>query len=144
MKIFLIDILDLLLIIIIPSVIIVGLLILFLCGIYHVKKNEIYIMEKYNEFYKTIEEGWYYFTPLIYHRAAKYKKGILKRTIHLENGNDINIDYEIIDVKKYHYSKKKISDTLIELTSDKTNITLDYLNSNFVNIGIKIINITKI
>lgn len=144
MKIILIETLDLLLITLIPSLIIVGLLILFSCGIYHVKKTDIYIIEKYNEYFKTLENGWYYFLPLIYHRAAKYKKGVLSRTIHLENGNDINIEYEIIDVKIYHYSKKKISDTLIELTSNKENITIDYLNLEFNKIGINIKNIFKI
>ncbi|MGM9873322.1 MAG: hypothetical protein ACI31G_00140 [Bacilli bacterium] len=145
MKIFLIDILDLLLIIVIPSVIILGLLIILSTGLYRVKNDEIYIIEKYNEYYKTIDKkGWYYFTPLVYHRAAKYKKGTLSRTIRLENGIDINLIYEIVDVNKYHYSKKKISDNLLEITKDKTNITIEYLNDNFINIGIKIISVDKI
>ena len=40
-------------------VILFGVILFFVTGIYHVKKNEIYIIEKYNEFFKLINKGWY-------------------------------------------------------------------------------------
>ncbi len=135
--------LDIALIIIIPSVIVLGILIILLTGVYHVKKDRIYIIEKYNQFDRTLTSGWYYLLPLIYRRAAFYSLKNQYRVIKLENGKYIKVTYKIVDVKTYHYKAIQIDIYLKQITKDKDDITFDYLKDEFNKIGIELIKIEQ-
>lgn len=136
--------LDLALIIVIPSVLILGMIILLLCGVYHVRANRVYIIEKYNEFNRLLYEGWYFLPPLIYRRAAFYSLLPQYRTICLENGKYIKITYQIEDAKLYHYSRKMIDVYLLDITRSKNDITLQYLIEEYTKIGIKLISVQEV
>ena len=136
--------LDLALIIIIPLVLVVGMVILLLCGVYHVRANRVYIIEKYNEFNRLLYTGWYFLPPLIYRRAAFYSLLPQYRTICLENGKYIKITYQIEDAKLYHYSRKMIDVYLLEITRPKSDITLEYLTEEYTKIGVKLISVQEV
>ncbi len=126
------------------GVVILGIGVIFLTGIYHVRKGRVYIMEKYNEFYKTLEPGWYYFMPLIYHRRAWYPTTDQVRTYKLENGNTINLYYRIIDVVKYHYGQIKIYDKLMQIVDTNESVNDEVFKEGFNEIGIEYIKIEPV
>lgn len=144
MKIFSLSALDLLLIIVPIVVLFLGISMIALSGVYIVKKNMVYVIEKYNQFDKLLYEGKYFLTPLVYHKAAKYSLLSQTRTLSLENGNNINFTYKIVDVYKYHYTKTKINDYLNKIVKNVEHITFEYIKEEFNKVGIEVISIQKI
>ncbi|MCD8209207.1 MAG: hypothetical protein LUC31_00025 [Coprobacillus sp.] len=129
--------------IVLAIAIVVGLAIFFSTGIYHVRKGRIYIIEKYNEYYKTLEPGWYYFMPLVYHRRAWYKTDIQVQTFHLNNGNVINLYYRIADVAKYHYTAIKVFDKLMDVVNNNDDLDDQLFREAFQEIGLEYIKVER-
>ncbi len=129
--------------IVLAIAIVVGVAMFFASGIYHVRKGRIYIIEKYNEYYKTLGPGWYYFMPLVYHRRAWYKSGTQVSTFHLENGNVINLYYRIADVAKYHYAAIKVFDKLMEVVNSNEDLQDDMFKEAFAEIGLEYIKVER-
>ncbi len=126
------------------GVVIVAVGVIFLTGIYHVRKGRVYIMEKYNEFYKLLEPGWYYFAPLVYRRRAWYPTTDQVRTYKLDNGNTINLYYRIKDVCLYHYGGIKIYDKLIQIVDTHESVNDEIFKEGFNEIGIEYIKIEPV
>lgn len=133
-------------IVILTTCIIVAFIAIFffvLASVYHVKKGHAIVMEKMQEYYGIYQSGWYWFWPFLYHRVGYYNLKPTKQ-IRLSNGKKAEITYEIVDLKKYHYSKISVETFINKITIDKTNVDLEFLKVNLAQIGIILINIRPI
>ncbi len=122
----------------------IGILFFVLTCIYYVKKDTKMIIEKMQEYYKTCEHGWYWFWPFVYRRVGYYTTNNAKKTFYLNNGKKVEIKYNIIDVKTYHYTQKPIDRFINEITLLKEDISFDYLKDNLLKIGVELISIRQV
>ncbi len=136
--------LDIAIIISIPSAIIIGLLIFFLAGLHRVPKNHVIVMEKARNFYCIYEKGTHFKMPIAYQKAGVYCVVPQTRTYTANNGNHLDITYQIVDVKLYHYSGLRFEDIMHKIEKENSEINLTTLTDNFNKYGLKFINIKKI
>ena len=108
--------------------ILIGLIILFCSGIMIVKKGQVVIIEKLNEYYKTYKSGVYYLNPFKYRRVGIYntKPQEYKITI---NQQIILIKVVITDYQKYHYSNAIIKDVVNKAQESHTNSIEEFINA---------------
>lgn len=135
--------LDLLLLILIPSVIVIGTILFLLAGVYKVKENQMMVIEKYNSFYGLYKKGIYFFFPNVHRRVGVYTIATMEKDIHLKNGNRLVLTYLVEDVKKYHYSKNDVEAQVVETSSNVEEMNEDILKDCLNEIGIKYISIRK-
>ena len=134
---------DLVFIIAVGVSILLGLFIFFLAGLYHVKKDYAIIIERAREYYKTYEKGWHFKMPIKYQRVGLYCLAPQVRTYIANNGNKLSVTYQIVDVKKYHYSGMKFEVLMKVIEKENSEITLTVLENKFNEYGLKFINIKK-
>lgn len=129
--------------IIVPSVILVGALIFFLSGVYHVKDNQVMIIEKYDAFYKECPKGRYFFFPLIYKRRGVYTTSPMEKDIKVINGKVLTITYQVVDAKKYHYTKESIEFLVNKANQENTEMNKKILDTTLDNMGLKFLGIRE-
>lgn len=120
--------------------ILIGCIFFIMSCIYHVKKGTVIVVEKMQEYYGIYQEGWYWFWPFVYRRVGYYRLET-KKEIRLNNGKRALLHYKILDVKKFHYSKINLEAFINKITLDKLDVTVEFLKSNFLQIGVELINI---
>ena len=135
--------LDIVLLIILSSVILLSVIIFFLSGVYRVKKGYTMIIEKAEEFYKECGEGKYFFMPVVYKRKGIYPLSPLEKDVHLENGNTLILTFQIIDVKKFHYSSRDVELEINKAAKENEEMDEEVLRSTLENIGVKYLGIRK-
>ena len=120
---------------------VVGLVIFFITGLFRVKEGHVMIIEKMNEYHKICEKGWYFFLPVKYRRVGYYNIQEQTRVITLGEVKKILLTYQIIDVKKYHYSQVRV-EHYVELIRKKNPVMSEEILANELNkIGIKYISV---
>ena len=131
--------LEITLLIVVIVVLVIGPLIFFLSGIYKVKKNQVMVIEKIDTFYKLYEEGKYFLMPILYKRRGVYTLGKQTRLLKIEGLKDIEITFEINDVKKYHYSKDDVISKINEVYYSGVQIDEEILKNSLMDIGVTFI-----
>lgn len=109
-----------------------------------VGKNRVYVVEKLGIFNKLLTTGIHFNFPLIYQIVGKYNVNIIKAQNKI-NDYEIEVEYKISDVKKYHYSQKEYLKE-VELQFEKVdNISPEEIQNILIDkanlLGVEIINI---
>lgn len=109
-----------------------------------VGKNRVYVVEKLGIFNKLLATGIHFNFPLIYQIVGKYNVNIIKAQNKI-NDYEIEVEYKISDVKKYHYSQKEYLKE-VELQFEKVdNISPEEIQNILIDkanlLGVEIINI---
>lgn len=135
---------DLIFIIAVGVALVLGAIIFFFAGLYHVKKDYVIIVEKARKFYALYEEGWHFKMPVAYQRVGLYCVAPQVRRYVATSGNKLSITYQIIDAKKYHYSGINFDTLMKVIEKENSEITLTVLENKFNEYGLKFINIQKV
>lgn len=135
--------LDLIIIISIPSALLLGAIIFFLAGLHHPPKNHAIVIEKVKEFYCVHDKGVHFHMPIIYQRAGVYCIVPQTRTYVANNGNSLEITYQVEDVKTYHLNHITFEELMRKIEKENSEINLTILTDNFAKYGLKFINIKK-
>lgn len=135
--------LDLVLIISASAAILIGALIFFLAGLHRVPKNHAIVIEKAREFYCIYESGIHFKMPIVYQRVATYVTAPQIRRYTATNGNKLDITYQLVDVKKYHFNFIRFEDLMARIEKENSEINLTVLTDKFASYGLKFISIKK-
>ena len=136
--------LDIALLIGVGSAIIIGALIFFLAGTYHVKKGYEVIIEKANEYYTTLREGWHFKMPIVYQRAGTYCVAPQVRRYTSQAGNKLSVTYHVKDTKTFHYCGLQFETIMLKIEKENSEITLPVLQNTFSKYGLEFLNIQKV
>ena len=135
--------LDIILLASIGGALLLGLIIFFLAGLHKVPKNHVIVIEKAREFYCIYEKGIHFKMPIIYQKAGVYCVEPLVRKYVANNGNHLDITYQIVDVRKYHEFGQGFEDIMKIIEKENSEINLTTLSNSFEKYGLKFINIKK-
>ena len=123
--------------------ILIGCGIFFLAGLHRVPKKHAIVIEKAKEFYCVFDKGTHFLMPVVYQRAGIYCIVPQTRKYIAQNGNSLDVTYQIVDVKKYHYNFVKIDDLLLRIEKENSEINLTVLTEKFEAYGLKFISVQK-
>ena len=135
--------LDIVIIISIPSALLIGALIFFLAGLHRVPKKHAIVIEKARAFYFVYDSGVHFKIPIVYQRVGVYCIVPQTKKYVANNGNSLDITYQIEDVKLFHYSNISIDSLMKKIEKENSEINLTILNQYFSKYGLKFINIKK-
>ena len=135
--------LDLVLLISAGVAIIIGAIIFFIAGLHRAPKNHAIVIEKAREFYCVYDSGIHFKMPIVYQRVGIYCTAPQVRRYKAQNGNALDITFQIVDVKKYHYNFIRFEDLMARIEKENSEINLTVLTDKFANYGLKFINIKK-
>lgn len=135
--------LDIVILISIGAAIVIGVLIFFLAGLHHVPKRHAIVIEKAREFYCVHDKGTHFHMPIIYQKAGTYCIEPQVRKYVANNGNKLDITYQIVDVEKYHYHYITIDDLMKRIERENSEINLTVLTDKFSQFGLKFIKVEK-
>ena len=135
--------LDIVILISVPSALLIGLLIFFLAGLYRVPKNHAIVIEKARDFYCVYDSGVHFKMPIAYQRVGVYCIVPQIKKYVANNGNSLDITYQIIDVKLFHYSNISFDALMRKIEKENSEINLTILTDYFNKYGLKFINIKK-
>lgn len=138
-KILNLSILDKALLISLAIILVLGILFFFLAGLHRVPKNHAIVMEKAKQFYCIYDKGIHFLMPIAYQRVGIYCIAPQVRKYVANNGNHIDITYQVIDVQKYHYNYISFEELMQRIEKENTDITIDVLQSKFALYGLKFI-----
>lgn len=134
---------DIAIIIAVPSAILIGLLMFFFAGLHHPRKNYAIIIEKARAFHCVYDQGFHFKMPIVYQRVGTYCIVPQTRTYLTNNGNNLDVTFQIEDVKTYHYAPIKFNDIMRKIEKENSEINLTILTETFNKYGLKFINIKK-
>lgn len=112
---------------VLPTAIAIGVILFFLTGFIHIKKNYTGIIEKLDEFYGIYESGYHYFKPFVYRRVGMYKNTPREFEIMI-CGVNIKFKIQIKDFKIYHYSGKYFDDLVDKLKVEEYANVEEFIN----------------
>ena len=135
--------LDIAIIIAIPSAIVIGFGIFLLAGVHRVPKKHAIVIERVKDFYCIYDKGTHFKFPIVYQKVGVYCIVPQTRTYTANNGNKLDITYQITDVKKYHYNFKSLEDIMLDVEKENSEVNLTVLEKAFDQYGLKFINIKK-
>ena len=135
--------LDIALLIVGGAAILIGVGIFFLAGVHRVPKRHAIVMEKAGEFYCIFDKGTHFLMPIAYQKVGVYCIVPQTRKYIAQNGNSLDITYQVVDVKKYHYNFVKIDDLMRRIERENSEINLTVLTEKFEAYGLKFINVQK-
>ena len=135
--------LDIALLIATGIIIVLGVLVFFLTGIYHVKKDYAIVINKAGQFYCVHDKGTHFHMPIVYQRAGLYCTAPIVKRYVANNGNHLDITYQIIDVEKYHNNRISLDDLMKRIEKENSEINFTVLSEKFSLYGLKFININK-
>ena len=135
--------LDIAIMISIPAAILIGVGIFLLAGVHRVPKNHAIIIEKMKEFYCIYESKTHFKMPIIYQKVGVYCTVPQVRKYVANNGNSLDITFQIEDVKKYHYLGVTFEDIMKKIEKENSEINLTILTDNFAEYGLKFISVKK-
>ena len=135
--------LDIVMLITIPVVLLIGAGIFFLSGVYRVPQNHAIVMEKARQFYCIYEAGTYFKMPIAYQKVGIYCIAPQIRKYTANNGNNLDITFQIEDVQKYHYCGMTFENIMARIEKENSEINLTILTDTFNKYGLKFIGIKK-
>ena len=135
--------LDIALIISAGAAIVIGVGIFFLAGLHRTPKNHAIVIEKAGQFYCIFDKGTHFLMPIAYQKVGVYCIVPQTRKYIAQNGNSLDVTYQIVDVKKYHYNFVKVEDLLLRIEKENSEINLTVLTEKFEAYGLKFINVQK-
>ena len=135
--------LDIALLIATGIAIVVGALIFFSVGIYHVKADRAVIIEKAGKYYKTLKPGWHYYFPIVYQRVGYYVTAPQIRRYQTLSGNKLSVTYQLEDPEVFHYVQTDFETIMHKIENDNSEINLEVLQKEFAKRGLKFLNIKK-
>ena len=122
---------------------VLAVLIFFLVGIHRVPKNHAIVLNKVGEFYCVLDKGTHFKMPIIYQRAGIYCTApVVKRYI-ANNGNHLDVTYQIVDVEKFHKNRITLDDLMKRIEKENSEINSTVISEKFALYGLKFININK-
>ncbi len=127
-----------LILLIISIAFIIAIVLFFLSGLFHVKKNHVAVFEKMYAFYCVKEQGIYFFTPFIVRRVGYYQKEIQYIRINLAN-EDVFIKYQVDDFKSFHYAGHNFNQVIVDELKKVENDITELVDDLAKRYGIKII-----
>ena len=135
--------LDIALLISAGVIIVLGVLVFFLAGLHHVPKNHAIVINKAGEFYCVYDKGTHFKMPVIYQRAGTYCISPIVQKYVANNGNHLDITYQVVDVEKYHKNHITLDDLMRRIEKENSEISSTVLSKKFSLYGLKFINVTK-
>lgn len=135
--------LDYAILISIPCVIVIGVIIFFLAGVHRVPKNHCIIIEKAGKFDSYFDKGVHFKMPVIYQKAATYCIVPQVRRYIAQNGNHLDITYQIKDPVKYHSFRIKFDDLMLKIEKENSDVNITILQDSFAHYGLEFISIKK-
>ena len=124
-------------------ILLLALLVFFLAGLQRVPKNHAIVMNKAGEFYCVYDKGTHFKMPIIYQRAGVYCVAPVVKKYIANNGNHLDITYQIVDVEKFHKNKITLDDLMRRIEKENSEINSTVLSEKFSMYGMKFINVTK-
>lgn len=121
------------------SILLLGIILFFLTGFVKIKKDSIAIIERMGMYVGTYREGIRYFLPLIYRRAGMYKIGETSRDVDISRYEKSHVNYEIMNVKLFHYSGHDFDGIIRIAYRDYKNDMDTYLKDAFLKVGVRYI-----
>ena len=122
---------------------VLAVLVFFLVGIHRVPKNHAIVINKAGEFYCVLDKGTHFKMPVIYQRAGIYCTAPIVKMYIANNGNHLDITYQIEDVEKYHKNRISLDDLMQRIEKENSEINSTVLSDKFALYGLKFININK-
>ena len=135
--------LDIALLISAGVILLLAVLVFFLAGIQRVPKNHAIVMNRAGEFYCVYDKGTHFKMPIIYQRAGVYCIAPVVQKYVANNGNHLDITYQIIDVEKFHKNRIELDDLMKRIEKENSEINSTVLSEKFSMYGLKFINVTK-
>ncbi len=124
-------------------ILLLAVLVFFLVGIHRVPKNHAIVINKAGEFYCVYDKGTHFKVPVIYQRAGVYCIAPIVKKYVANNGNHLDITYQIVDVEKYHKNRISLDDLMKRIEKENSEINSTVLSEKFSMYGLKFINVTK-
>ena len=135
--------LDIALLISAGVILLLAVLVFFLAGIQRVPKNHAIVMNRAGEFYCVYDKGTHFKMPIIYQRAGVYCIAPIVKKYVANNGNHLDITYQIVDVEKFHKNRIHLEDLMKRIEKENSEIDSTVLSEKFSMYGMKFINVTK-
>lgn len=124
-------------------ILLLAVLVFFLVGIHRVPKNHAIVINKAGEFYCVYDKGTHFKVPVIYQRAGVYCIAPIVKKYVANNGNHLDITYQIVDVEKFHKNRIELDDLMKRIEKENSEINSTVLSEKFSMYGLKFINVTK-
>lgn len=125
------------------AIVLLGIILSALTGFIVVKRNHVAIIEKMGNFVGIYKPGLYYFAPLLYRRVGMYKIDKIEKIIEIKK-EEYKLNYEIEDVKMFHYiGKHDVETILVRALKENDNLS-ETLTKNYKQIGVKFISLEKV
>ncbi len=124
-------------------VLLLAILMFFLAGIHRVPKNCAIVINRAGEFYCVYNKGTHFKVPVIYQRAGVYCIAPIVKKYVANNGNHLDITYQIVDVEKFHKNRIELDDLMKRIEKENSEINSTVLSEKFSMYGLKFINVTK-
>ncbi len=126
------------------AIVLLAIILFALTGFTSVKKNYVAIIEKMGNFVGVYKPGFYYFIPLLYRKVGTYKMDELNKIVQVDD-QEYKINYEIVDVKMFHYiGKDDVKSVLTSSLANKKDNLSKTLTEQYKRIGVKFISLEKI
>ena len=135
--------LDIALLISAGVILLLAVIVFFLAGIQRVPKNHAIVMNRAGEFYCVYDKGTHFKMPIIYQRAGVYCIAPVVQKYVANNGNHLDITYQIVDVEKFHKNRIHLEDLMRRIEKENSEINSTVLSEKFSMYGLKFINVTK-
>jgi len=135
--------LDIALLISAGVILLLAVIVFFLAGIQRVPKNHAIVMNRAGEFYCVYDKGTHFKMPIIYQRAGVYCIAPVVKKYVANNGNHLDITYQIVDVEKFHKNRIHLEDLMKRIEKENSEINSTVLSEKFSMYGMKFINVTK-
>ena len=120
-----------------------GILVFFLAGLHRVPKNHALVINKAGEFNCVYTKGVHFKMPIVYQRAGTYPLSPMVQKYVANNGNHLDVTFQIVDVEKYHKNRITLNDLMKRIEKENSEINSTVLSDKFALYGLKFINITK-
>ena len=135
--------LDIALLISAGVILFLAVIVFFLAGIQRVPKNHAIVINKAGEFYCVYDKGTHFKMPVVYQRAGVYCIAPVVQKYVANNGNHLDITYQIVDVEKFHKNRIHLEDLMRRIEKENSEINSTVLSEKFSMYGLKFINVTK-
>ena len=135
--------LDIALLISVGVIVLLGALVFFLAGIHRVPKDHAIVINKAGQFYCVFDKGTHFLMPIAYQRAGVYCTAPMVQKYVANNGNHLDVTYQIVDVEKYHNNCISLDDLMKRIEKENSEINSTVLSEKFSLYGLKFININK-
>jgi hypothetical protein len=90
----------------------ISLIAFFLTGIVRVKKGHVVVLSSFRHFRKILEEGVYYFPPLLFQVTRQLPKSEYAAKINLRGGKVLEVTCRLVDPRAYYEAHASLRKTI--------------------------------